>query len=361
MKTRQAPGIGIPDSAIWLKVVARYNRPDRTMSILTLADSVIPFLVLYYLMYRFLAVSPLITLALSLPAAGFLVRIFIIFHDCGHGSFFSSRKACTIVGRILGVLLFTPYFTWTREHAVHHVTVGDLDRRGTGDIWTLTKREYLHSPLHTRVLYRIYRNPFFLFGVGAFFLFLVLHRFHGKPSGRRESVDTRHELISVYGTDLALAAVLTLLAFIIGIRALLLIQLPILYVSAVAGVWLFYVQHQFEGVYWCRNPEWEYATVALRGSSFYRLPRVLQWFTGNIGYHHIHHLSPRIPSYKLPACHRENALFGVSTQISLRASARSLRLSLWDEKERRVTGFGGRHWHRETNPERGWRIRIHSK
>jgi omega-6 fatty acid desaturase (delta-12 desaturase) len=320
-------------------VVARYDRPDRAMSILTLADSVIPYLILYCLMYRFLAVSPWITLALSLPAAGFLVRIFIVFHDCGHGSFFASRKTCNIVGRILGVLIFTPYDKWTREHAVHHVTVGDLDRRGTGDVWTQTKTEYLLSPLRARFFYRLYRNPFFLFGVGAFFLFLILHRFHGKLKDRRE-------LISIYGTDLALAAIMTLLAFAVGIRALLLIQLPILYVSAVAGVWLFYVQHQFEGVYWCRNPEWEYATVALQASSFYRLPRVLQWFTGNIGYHHVHHLSPRIPSYRLPACHRENVLFEASTAISLWASARSLRLSLWDEKEHRLTGFGGHHWYR---------------
>ena len=346
MKTRPAAVTAVADSTIWYRVVARYNRSDRTKSLLALADSVLPYLVLFYLGHRLLAVSPWISLALSIPAAGFLVRMFIIFHDCGHGSFFASRRACNSVGRILGVMLFTPYDKWTRDHAVHHATVGDLDRRGKGDVWTMTKNEYLLAPFRTRLLYRFYRNPFFLFGVGAFFLFLVLHRFHSRLEGGREVVDLRRELASVYGTDLALAGLMTVIALTLGLRTLLFVQLPILYFSSVAGVWLFYVQHQFDGAFWCRTPEWDYATVALRGSSFYRLPRVLQWFAGNIGYHHVHHLSPRIPSYNLPSCHRENALFRVSTEIGLRASARSLRLSLWDEKNRRLTGFGGHHWYR---------------
>jgi len=182
--------------------------------------------------------------------------------------------------------------------------------------------------------------------VGAFFLFLVLHRLHSRVKGKPAVVEIRRELASVYGTDLALAGLMTVVALFLGVRTLLFVQLPILYLSSVAGVWLFYVQHQFDGVLWCRTPEWDYATMALRGSSFYRLPGVLAWFTGNIGYHHVHHLSPRIPSYNLPSCHRENAMFRVSTEIGLPSSARSLRLSLWDEKERRLTGFGGHHWFR---------------
>jgi omega-6 fatty acid desaturase (delta-12 desaturase) len=346
VKYRAANIENIPEGAIWRKVVSRYNKPDRVKSILTLADSVLPFLLLWYLMFRLLSVHIWISLALSIPAAGFMIRTFIVFHDCGHGSFFSSRRVCNIVGALLGVIVLTPFYKWTREHAIHHSTVGDVDRRGTGDVWLLTKTEYLQAARWKRILYRVYRSPFFLFTLGAFTLFLVLHRFHGDFKETRERAIARRELVSVYGTDLALAAVVTCLALLIGIRPFLLIQLPILFFGAAAGVWLFYIQHQFDGVYWCRTPQWDYATVALKGASFYKLPPVLQWFTGNIGFHHVHHLSPRIPSYMLPLCHRENAMFRVSTVVTLRSGPRCASLRLWDERVRAVTGFAGHHWYR---------------
>jgi acyl-lipid omega-6 desaturase (Delta-12 desaturase) len=345
VKYRTANIENIPEGAIWRKVISRYNKPDRVKSILTLADSVIPFFLLWYLMYRFLSVSIWITLVLSIPTAGFMIRTFIVFHDCGHGSFFSSRRACNVIGTMLGVIVFTPFYKWTRDHAIHHVTVGDLDRRGTGDVWLLTKTEYLQSARWKRIFYRVYRNPFFLFTIGAFTLFLVFHRIHGDFKETRERASVRSELVSVYGTDLALAAVVTFLALLIGIGPFLLIQIPILFFGTAAGVWLFYVQHQFDGVYWCRTLQWDYATVALKGASFYKLPPVLRWFTGNIGFHHVHHLSPRIPSYKLPLCHRENALFRVSTVVTLRSGPRCASLRIWDEKLRAVTGFAGHHWY----------------
>jgi omega-6 fatty acid desaturase (delta-12 desaturase) len=309
------------------------------MSLITIADSVLPYLFLWYAMYRFLSVSYWISFALAIPAAGFLIRVFIIFHDCGHGSFFRSRKLCNAVGTVLGALVFTPYWKWTREHAVHHVTIGDLDRRGTGDVWTLTELEYSRAPRHRRILYRIYRNPLFLFTIGSFFLFSVLNRFHKKFRDTRDLIDIRRDLISVYGTDVALAVAVTLLSVMIGIRAVALVQLPILFIAASAGVWLFYIQHQFDGVYWCRHGEWDYATIALKGASYYKLPGILQWFSGNIGFHHVHHLSPRIPSYRLPSCHRENALFRVSVVVTLRGSLRAARLKLWDERNREFISF----------------------
>jgi omega-6 fatty acid desaturase (delta-12 desaturase) len=261
-----------------------------------------------------------------------MVRIFIVFHDCGHGSFFKSRRTCDAVGVVLGVLTFTPYFKWTREHAVHHATVGDLDRRGEGDVWTMTVEEYRKSPRWKRAIYRVYRSPFFLFGVGSFLLFVAMNRFDTR-------LKSRQDMVSVYGTDLALAGLATGLSMLMGVRQYFMVQVPILFFAAAAGVWLFYVQHQFDGVVWSRHGEWDYRTVALRGSSFYRLPKVLQWFSGNIGYHHAHHLSPRIPNYKLPACSTEDALSREAKVVSLKSSMRSLFLRLWDEKSGRMVGF----------------------
>ena len=335
----------IPEGAIWHKVVAKYNKPDFARSVLNLAGSLIAYLALWYVSYRFLAVSIWISLALSIPTAGFMVRIFILFHDCGHGSLFSSRRLCNTVGNVLGVIVFTPYQKWTREHAYHHATVGDLNRRGTGDVWLLTKTEYLQAGRWRRLAYRVYRNPFFLFTIGSLALFLVFHRFHGDFKDRRDRVNMRWELVSVYGTDLVLVGAVTLLALLIGIVPLILVEIPQLFFAASAGVWLFYVQHQFDGVYWCRTPQWDYATVALKGASYYKLPKLLQWFTGNIGFHHVHHLSPRIPFYKLPSCHRENAMFRVSRVVTLRSGARCAGLKLWDEKLRALVGFGGHHWY----------------
>jgi omega-6 fatty acid desaturase (delta-12 desaturase) len=237
-------------------------------------------------MYYSVAVSWWLTIPLAALAGAFLVRAFIIFHDCGHGSYFKSAAANHVLGSITGVLTLTPYFHWRWEHAIHHSSSGDLDRRGTGDIWTLTVQEYLESSRWRRFAYRLARNPFVLFVLAPFFLFLVMQRVPARKAPPRERY-------SVYWTNLAVGAMAAGLIALFGLKAYLIIHLTILLVAGAAGVWLFYVQHQFEGVYWERSEQWDYATAALQGSSFYALPRVLQWFSGNIGFHHIHHLSPR--------------------------------------------------------------------
>jgi omega-6 fatty acid desaturase (delta-12 desaturase) len=259
------------------------------------------------------------------------VRIFIIFHDCGHGSFFKSRQANTIVGYITGILTFTPYHLWRHRHAVHHATAGDLDRRGVGDVWTMTLEEYIHATWWKKLIYRIYRFPIFMFIIGPLIVFLVNQRFAGKSVKKRERR-------SVYITNIALLGILILAHFTIGLKAYILVQLPAFWLSTVVGVWLFYVQHQFEGVYWERHENWDYVKAAINGSSFYKLPKVLQWFTGNIGFHHIHHLSPKIPNYLLERCHRDNPIFQVKP-VTLWTSLKSLTFRLWDEKNRELVSF----------------------
>ena len=318
----------------WQQLIAKYQRPDTRRSMWQLGNSVIPYLILWYLMYRSLAVSYWLTLALSLLAVGCLIRTFIIFHDCGHGAFFRSRKANDLVGFITGVLTLTPYYKWRREHAVHHATSGDLDRRSAGgEVWTLTVDEYLESPRRTRWAYRFYRNPLVMFGLGPAFVFLVRHRFTNSDVRERERRN-------VYWTNLGVAGMIALMVATMGIRAYLLIYIPIILISGAIAVWLFYVQHQFEAVYWERHDTWDYVPAALEGSSFYKLPKILQWYTGNIGYHHIHHLSPRIPNYFLQRCHDENPSLAALTPITLLTSLRSLGFRLWDEERRRMVGFG---------------------
>jgi len=317
----------------WQQVVAKYDNPDLRRSVWQVLNSFVPYFVLWYVMYRSLAVSYWITLVLSVLAAGFLVRIFIIFHDCGHGAFFKSQKASDVMGFIAGVLTFTPYYRWRHEHAMHHAAAGDLDRRGAGDIWTLTVKEYLGLSPRKRLAYRIYRNPLVMFGIGSLFLFLIYYRFPRRGVGKRE----RH---SVYWTNLAIFVILTLISVTIGIKAFVLIQLPVMVIASTAGVWLFYVHHQFEGVYWEHHDKWDYVTAALQGSSFYKLPKVLQWVTGNIGFHHVHHLAPRIPNYYLERCHAEDPIFQEVKPITLLASLKLLTLRLWDEDRRQLVGFG---------------------
>jgi omega-6 fatty acid desaturase (delta-12 desaturase) len=282
---------------------------------------------------------------LAVLAGAILVRTFIIFHDCGHGSFFRSPKANHILGTITGVLTFTPYFHWRWEHAIHHSSAGDLDRRGTGDVWTLTVQEYLESSHWKRFAYRLARNPVVLFVVAPLFLFLIQQRVPSLKAPVRERY-------SVYGTNLALGAIAAGLIALFGLKAYLVIQLTVLITAAAAGVWLFYVQHQFEGVYWERSENWEYAEAALKGSSFYKLPRILQWFSGNIGFHHIHHLSPRIPNYNLEACHRAEPLFQSVKPVTLFSSFKSLTFRLWDERRRRLVGFGTLRQHLHTIRQR---------
>lgn len=323
-----------PDvSAPWQTAVARYQTPTLGRSMWQIVNSIGAYVLLWYLMYLSLAVSAWLTAALALLTAGILIRVFIIFHDCGHGSFFASRRANDVMGFITGVLTFTPYQHWRWEHAVHHATSSDLDDRGIGDVWTMTVDEYLAAARGKRFVYRLWRNPVMLLGVTPLALFVIKQRFPSGGAGRRERR-------SVHWTNLALLGLVGGLVLAFGWKTYLLLQLAILGVGGAAGVWLFYVQHQFEGVYWERGKDWDYATAALRGSSFYQLPRILQWFSGNIGFHHIHHLSPRIPNYHLESCHRADPLFQTVKPVTLGSSLRSLGFRLWDERQRQLVGFG---------------------
>ena len=324
------PGSSSP--AKWKAIVAKYQNPTVPRSVWQVANTLIPYIALWIVMGLTIHISYWLTLPLAILTAGFVVRLFIIFHDCGHGSFFKSTRANDILGAITGVLTFTPYFHWRWEHALHHASSGNLDRRGTGDVWTLTVQEYLESSRWKRFAYRLARNPFILFVLAPLYLFVIHQRLTNKEAPRRER-------LSVYWTNLALAAMVTGFCLLLGWKAYLAIQLTILVVSGAAGVWLFYVQHQFEGVYWQRRGEWDYATAALQGSSFYKLPKVLQWFSGSIGFHHIHHLSPRIPNYLLEKCQKEEPLFQAVKPITLFSSLKSFSFRLWDEQSGRLVGY----------------------
>ena len=320
------------NKATWQRIVAKYQQASNPRALWQVANTFIPYLLLWYLIYLSLGVSWWLTLPLAVLAGAFLVRIFIIFHDCGHGSFFESKRANDLLGVIAGVLTFTPYYQWRWEHAMHHGTAGDLDKRGTGDVWTMTVDEYLGSPRWKRIVYRIVRNPVILLFVAPLVLFVIIQRI--------PSTQGRRERRSVWWMNLAVACVVVTMSWIFGIKAYLLIQLVITMVAGAGGVWMFYVQHQFEGAYWERGDNWDYTAAALRGSSFYKLPAVLQWFSGNIGFHHIHHLSPRIPNYNLQRCHDADPLFEQVKPITLAASMKSLALRLWDEKSGKLTGYG---------------------
>ena len=317
--------------ARWQPIVARYQTSELRRSLWQIANSVIPFLVLWYVMLRSLAVGYWLTLLLAIPTAGFLMRVFIIFHDAGHGSFFKSTRANTLIGWITGLLTWTPYEWWRHGHAMHHDTAGDLDRRGYGDVYTLTVAEYLAAPWRTRLLYRVTRSPLVMFTVGPLILFVVGQRFYTPSTGRRERN-------SVLQTDLALLVLVGALVWLIGWQAFVLVELPVVLLSTAVGVWLFYVQHNFDRAYFVRREDWDYFTAGMNGSSFYKLPRLLQWFTGNIGFHHIHHLSPKIPNYNLPKCYQENPVFQVRP-VTILVSLKSLSYRLWDEQQQRLVGF----------------------
>jgi len=315
----------------WQQIVARYAQPDLWRSLWQVINTLLPYLALWALMLYSVHISYWLTLFLAIPTGGFMVRTFIIFHDCGHGSFFKSHKANDILGTITGILTFTPYFRWRRDHAIHHATSSDLDRRGVGDVKTMTVREYLAAPWWKKAAYRIMRNPILMFTIGSFLVFTVVQRFPAPA-------DARKERASVWWTDLALAVLIGLLIWLVGWRTYLLVQVPVLLLGTSAGVWLFYVQHNFDPTYWERHSKWEFFKAGFEGSSFYKLPGILQWFTGNIGYHHIHHLSPKIPNYKLPECHRENPFFQVPP-MTFWTSLKSLRMRLYDEENHRMVGW----------------------
>ena len=320
------------NSKEWMEVVKRYNKPNTGKSIWQLINSLGPYLLLWYLMYLSLEISYWITLGLAVIAAGFLVRIFIIFHDCGHGSFFKSKRANRIIGTILGSLVFTPYDRWHQSHAIHHATVGNLDKRGVGDVWTLTTEEFQQLSKFRRSIYRIYRNPLVLFGIGPILLFVLWFRFTMK---KMNAVEKR----SIYLTNLIMVLYVLGLILLLGWKSFLIIQLPVTYISTAAGVWLFYVQHQYENVIWTRQEDWDYRKIAMEGSSYLKFPKILQWFSGNIGFHHIHHLSPMIPNYNLEKCHKENEMFSSIKPVTFIPSIKTMSLRLWDEKNGQLISF----------------------
>ena len=316
----------------WEKIIMKYNHPDLRRSMWQIVNTLVPYVVIWFLMVQSLHYSYWITLLLSLPASGFLIRLFIIFHDCGHGSFFRSRKANAAVGKLFGILAFTPFNRWHQQHRIHHATSGNLDKRGFGDVWTMTVAEYLNSSKRKRFLYRTFRNPFFLFTFAPFYIFLVQNRI-------TKSVMSKKEKLNVYFTNMMILIMAVSISLVIGLKAYLMIQLPVLVIAHVIGLWLFYIQHQFDDVSWERTEQWDYKTAAIMGSSFLKLPAILQWFTGNIGFHHVHHLSSKIPNYNLARCHYENDLFSKIKPIVLFSTFRALKLSLWDETTRRLISF----------------------
>jgi omega-6 fatty acid desaturase (delta-12 desaturase) len=314
------------------KQVTPYEKSTTKESVWQLINTVVPFLILWYLAYKSLSVSYWLSLVPSLIAAGFLTRIFIIFHDCTHHSFFKSRRANRIVGTVMGVLTIFPFDQWGYEHAVHHATSGNLDKRGTGDIWTLTVDEYVAAPFRLRLAYRLYRNPFVMFGLGPIYVFLLKNRFNRKGARKKERMNT-------YLTNILIVALAALLSWAVGWQAFLLVQGTIFMLSGSAGIWLFYVQHTFEDSYFEGNQDWEYVKAAVEGSSFYKLPKFIQFLTGNIGYHHVHHLSPRVPNYKLEEVHNHTLPLQNVPTITLTTSLKSLRFRLWDEKSKNFVSF----------------------
>jgi omega-6 fatty acid desaturase (delta-12 desaturase) len=320
------------DPAAWKAIVLKYQEPSRWRAIWQLVNTLGSYALIWVLLHATLGKSIWITLGLAVLAGLFLVRIFIIFHDCGHGSFFRSRLANDIVGYCTGLLTFTPYYHWRWEHATHHASAGHLDRRGTGDIWTMTVEEYLKSSPWRRFAYRLARNPLVLFGVAPVYLFVIAQRFHSADARPREKA-------SVRWMNLALLGYAAGMTWAFGLVPFLLIQLVVVMVGGGLGIWMFYVQHQFEDVYWERGDNWDFTAAALEGSSFYKLPKVLQWFSGNIGFHHIHHLSPRIPNYNLERCHQADPLFQEVKPITFWASLKSLTFRVWDEQQRKLISF----------------------
>jgi omega-6 fatty acid desaturase (delta-12 desaturase) len=316
----------------WQEALAPYAQPHLGRSLLDLATSVVPYLGLLVAMYFALGVSYLLVIAIAIPASGFLVRTFVLFHDCSHGSFLPSRRANAWLGVALGLFVYSPFLRWRHDHAIHHATSGDLDRRGGGDVRTLTVAEYNAMAWRPRLAYRLFRNPVLMFGVGPIVALLVGPRLvarDARPRLRR----------SVIGTNVALAVLVSALCWLLGWSTFLLIQAPTVMLAGAFGIWLFYVQHQFEDAYWENTGEWTYAEAALRGSSYLKLPKVLQFFSGNIGLHHVHHLNSRIPNYNLQRAHDESNLFDGVPVLTFWDAVRAVRLKLWDEDTGRLVTF----------------------
>ena len=318
----------------WIDTLAHYREPSHVRSVVELIITCVPLIALWALAWASLSISYWLTLAFAIPAAGFMVRLFVIQHDCGHGSFFRKKAANDWTGRVLGVLTLTPYDVWRRSHAIHHATSGNLDKRGMGDIDTLTVREYRAMPLWRRLAYRCYRHPIVLFGIGPGFQFIVQHRL---PFGHMRSGAIYW--ISAMGTNAAILTVAGMLIYFIGFTAFLAVHLPIILLASSMGVWLFYVQHQFEETIWAEERSWKQHDAALYGSSHYVLPSVLRWFTANIGIHHVHHLYSRIPYYRLPQVLRDHPELANVRRLTLLQSFGCARFRLWDEVRQKLVSF----------------------
>ena len=321
-----------PSLPPWHDTLAAFATPSWHRGLFATATSLVPYLALTVAIYLTLGVSVALTVALTLLAAGFLVRVFIVFHDCTHGSLLPSRRANTMLGTVTGLLVLSPFVRWRHDHAVHHATAGDLDHRGVGDIVTLTVDEYSARPWKARLGYRFVRNPLVMFGLGPIFAMVIGPRIvarDARPRMRR----------SVLATDAALFVLVGAMCWLIGWKDFLLVWAPAAMLAGSVGIWLFYVQHQFEDTYWQSNSEWTYADAALRGSSYLKLPAVLQFFTGNIGLHHIHHLNARIPNYNLPRAHKSSPVFANVPTLTLWDGLRAPRLKLWDQRSGRLVTF----------------------
>ncbi|MBG0918125.1 fatty acid desaturase [Exiguobacterium profundum] len=314
------------------KHVSPFEKSDIRISVRQMINTILPFLVSWFLAYQLLSVSIFLTLPFTLIAAGFVVRMFIIFHDCTHGSFFKNKKANAIVGTITGVLTLFPYEKWKREHAIHHASSGNLDKRGVGDIWVMTIEEYIEASKWTRLKYRLYRHPLVMFGLGPLWLILVTSRFNRKDARKKERQNT-------YLINISLVVLYSALIYLIGWQAFLIVQGTTMFIAGVLGIWLFYVQHTFEDSYFEDEQEWDYVKAAIEGSSYYELPKVLQWVTGNIGFHHVHHLSPRVPNYHLEKAHTSTPPLQRATTIGLFSSLKSLRYKLYDANNKTFVTF----------------------
>lgn len=318
----------------WFDKAKPYAKPDTANALFYIFTSIVPYLALLAFMFLLLHLDfPYWTvLILSVLAAGFYVRLFMILHDCSHSSFVRSRTVGAILGHVCGVLTFTPFFDWQRKHGIHHGTVANLDKRGTGDVWTMTLQEYGSASLMRRAAYRFFRNPLFLFIIAPVFLFVVGYRFPHKKCRKKDCV-------SIAVTDAMIVLIVIAAHFTVGIRNYTAVQLPIAFMATSAGVWLFFIQHQFKEVYWARNAEWDVVSASLKGASFYDLPAPLRWFTGNIGYHNLHHINPRIPCYHLKKCYDGLMEIHGKSRLTLGTGFRSLRLHLWDEDSRELISF----------------------
>jgi acyl-lipid omega-6 desaturase (Delta-12 desaturase) len=316
----------------WRSAAQQYQHADTWSSVWQVASSFIPYLLLWWLMVLSVEYSYWLTLGLAVLAAGFLIRIFIILHDCGHGSFFTSRRANEIIGSISGFFTLTPFYQWRHDHAMHHATSSDLDRRGYGDVPMLTVAEYLSLSRLERFKYRLFRHPLLLLLAGPVYSFIVTQRFTLATSGTRERW-------SVYLTNVALIVLIGTAWLTIGLKTYLLVHLPVVFFAGSVAVWLFYCQHQFEGTYWRHHEEWSFEEAAIKGSSYFHLPPLLQWFTGNIGFHHVHHLSPRIPNYYLERVHLSDPRFQEATTVTIRTSVQAFTLKLWDEERQELVSL----------------------